>query len=105
MSAQVEFADEVAGCYFRSVLLENVGDRGEQHVHDYDHATLCGRGAAKVFVDGIYARMVSAGEAVLVKAGRKHAFEALQPGTRLTCVHIAESALAAKDTPLMHERT
>src|SRR5262249_17004324 len=92
MSLQVEFADEVAGVYFRSVLLETVGDRAEQHVHDYDHATLCGAGAAKVFIEGIYQRAVMAGEAVKIAAGMKHAFVALQAGTRLTCVHIQSSA-------------
>lgn len=97
----VEFADEVAGVYFRSVWLENVGDIGKQHVHDYDHATFCGQGAAKFYANGAFQGVVTAGQAVKVTRGVEHHFEALQPRTLLACVHIAESAEAAKAAPLL----
>lgn len=97
----VEFADEVAGVYFRSVILWNAGDIATQHVHDYDHATLCGAGSARMLVNGIFERMVAAGEAVMVRKGLKHSFEAMVAGTRLVCIHIAASAEAAKEKELL----
>lgn len=93
----VEFVDEVCGLYFRSILIRNAGTRVPQHVHPYDHATYCGSGSAMMYVEGVPIRTVSAGEAVEVKANKQHAFEALEPNTRLTCVHDARSALAAKE--------
>lgn len=99
----VEFADEVAGIYFRSVWLANVGDVGTQHVHDYDHATFCGQGAAKFYANGAFQCVVTAGQAVKVGKGVQHHFEALQPRTLLACVHIAESAEAAQSVPLLQE--
>ena len=92
----VEFADEVGGVYFRSVLIKKAGARIPQHIHDYDHATYCGRGSAAMLVDGIHTRDVKEGEAVLVVAGKEHAFQALEDNTRLTCMHDAASALSMK---------
>lgn len=103
MSNEVEFVDEVCGIYFRSIWLANVGDTGTQHAHPYDHATFCGQGAATLYVNGVYRRVVSAGHAVPVLAGETHSFEALQPNTLLTCVHIAKSAEAARSVPIMQE--
>jgi hypothetical protein len=39
MSELVEFVEEVAGHYFRSILLPRAGMRVPQHTHDHDHAT------------------------------------------------------------------
>lgn len=95
MSAPVEFVDEVAGIYFRSIVIQ-FGERAKQHVHDYDHATLIGNGAAVLYVDGVDSGYFEAGQAVLIKAGQHHEFEARKDDTRLTCVHISESAQAAR---------
>ncbi len=92
----MEFVDEVAGLYFRSILIAQAGVRVPQHAHDHDHATYCGAGRALMYVDGKVTQIVEAGEAVAVNAGHEHAFEALLPNTRLTCVHDARSAEAVK---------
>jgi quercetin dioxygenase-like cupin family protein len=92
MEGIVEYVDEVAGIYFRSVLLPVRGTRIPQHVHDYDHATLIGSGKAALYVGGILSGIYEAGRAVPILAGQKHEFESLEDNTRLTCVHDAESA-------------
>lgn len=101
MSAEiVEFVDEVCGLYFRSIVLPHIGTRVSQHTHEYDHATLVGSGAARLYVDGVHEGDYVAGQAIPVRAGKYHAFQSLAPNTRLTCVHNAESALAIKDKGL-----
>ena len=92
----VELIEEVAGIYFRSVLLANAGDVIPQHVHDHDHATFVGAGKARLWVDGVWSADYEAGRAVEVKAGKSHVFQALEPNTRLACVHDVESAESAK---------
>lgn len=97
MNDVIEFVEEVAGIYFRSVLILKSGVRVPQHVHPYDHATYCGQGSALMIVDGKIKRVVNAGEAVLVEANHSHEFEALEDNTRLACVHDAQSAEVAKE--------
>lgn len=92
----VESIEEVCGIYFRSIWLPKAGMRGEQHVHDHDHATFCGSGRAALFVDDKPSGEVRAGHAVAVMAGKKHLFVALEDGTRLTCVHDIASADSIK---------
>ena len=91
----LEFVEEVAGIYFRSIVL-NAFDVVPQHVHDHDHATLIGNGSVRVWVDGVYKKDVPAGHAIEIKAGTRHLFQALEPNTRLTCVHDVASALSLK---------
>lgn len=92
MKEIVEFVDEVAGLYFRSLLLPEIGLNVPQHIHPYDHATYCGNGSAAIYVDGKRTGTLQAGHAILVQAGKKHWFESLEPNTRLTCVHDTRSA-------------
>ena len=96
MSELVEFVNEVGGFYFRSVFLPNAGTWIDQHVHDHDHATYCGAGAAVLYVNGEPKERVEAGHAVAIKAGQKHAFWSVEPNTRLTCVHDVKSAESVK---------
>lgn len=95
-----EFVDEVAGVYFRSIMLAEAGQAVEQHVHDYDHATLVCCGRARMWIDNVYAGEVEPGRPVEIKAGQRHMFQALEANTRLVCVHNAESALAIKERGL-----
>lgn len=97
MNEIVEFVDEVAGLYFRSVLLP-LGVKIPQHLHPYDHATYCGYGSAMMYVDGKRTRLVEAGQAVEIKANHKHEFESLEENTRLTCIHYTKSAEFIKET-------
>lgn len=96
----VEFVDEVAGIYFRSILIPIAGTWIPQHVHKHTHATYCGQGAAAMYVDGEWVRRVEAGQVVEVKAGKQHSFRAIENNTRLTCVHDAKSAEEQKAIPL-----
>jgi len=100
MSEIVEFVEEVAGLYFRSILLPRSGIRVPQHVHDYDHATYIGSGAARMYVDGAPAGDFPAGHAASVRAGHQHEFEALEPNTRLVCIHDVASAESLKQRGL-----
>lgn len=100
MEPIVQYVDEVAGVYFRSILLPEAGMKVSQHVHPYDHATYCGSGSALLFVDGVFQRIVYAGDVVEVKANMKHEFESAEPNTRLTCVHNVESADFIKERGL-----
>ncbi|MGH7185166.1 MAG: cupin domain-containing protein, partial [Pseudomonadota bacterium] len=91
----VEYIEpDVAGLYFRSILLADAGTIVPQHSHDHDHATLVCSGAARLWVDGVNVGDKTAGQAFFVKAGARHLFQALEPGTRLCCVHSIESAEA-----------
>lgn len=92
----VEFVNEVCGIYFRSVFLKDAGTFIEQHVHDYDHATYVGSGEVRLWVNGEFVGDFEAGLAIPIEANKKHSFQSLKPDTRLTCVHVAESAESAK---------
>jgi len=92
----VQFVDEVAGLYFRSILLEKAGFVVPQHVHDYDHASYIGSGAARLWVNGEWIGDYQAGHAIEIKAGKEHVFEALEDNTRIACVHDAKSAESVK---------
>lgn len=96
----VEFVDEVAGVYFRSVLLARAGMLIEQHVHDHDHATYIGSGSVRLYVNGKAQGEHKAGKAIEVKAGVHHAFLSLEGNTRLTCVHNVASATSLKERGL-----
>lgn len=95
----VESIDEVAGLYFRSIVISK-GTKVPQHVHDYDHATLVGSGKAALYVGGVLSGIFEAGRAVPITAGQVHEFEALEDNTRLTCVHDVESAMSIKNRGL-----
>lgn len=92
----VERIEEACGLYFRSVLLEKAGTVIPQHRHDHDHATFVGAGRARGWANGAWIGDKGAGEAFEVKAGCAHVFQALEPNTRLTCVHDIASAESVK---------
>lgn len=96
----VEQIVEKGGLYFRSILLKYAGTLIPQHEHDHDHVTLIGSGKARSWQDGEWIGDFGPGEVVEMKAGRSHAFQALEPNTHLTCVHSVESALSIKEKGL-----
>ncbi len=83
----VEYIEEIGGLYFRAICLENVGDVVPQHTHDYAHVTLVASGKARMWIDGVWVADIPAFKAVEIEAGRQHVFQALEPKTRLSCVH------------------
>lgn len=96
----VERIEEVCGIYFRSVLLELVNTVIPQHQHDHDHATFVASGKARAWADGQWIGDYEAGSAVEIKAGSLHVFQALEPNTRLVCVHDIASAESIKEKGL-----
>lgn len=96
MTQAVEFVEEVCGIYFRSVLLDQQWDLVEQHRHDHDHATYVGAGSVRMWIDGTPVGDFKAGQAIAIVAGKAHAFQALEPNTRLACVHDVKSAESVK---------
>jgi len=87
---------DIAGLYFRSVLLPLAGTQIPQHIHPYDHATYVGAGSVELRIDGIVAGRYQTGQALLVESGKLHEFISMEPMTRLCCVHHTESAIAAQ---------
>lgn len=83
----VEYIADVGGLYFRAILLKNVGDTVPQHLHDHSHVTLISSGAARLWVDGVHKGDYPAFQAIEIEANREHVFQALEPMTRLACVH------------------
>lgn len=92
----VEFVEEKAGIYFRSLRMPRAGTVVSQHVHDHDHATLCGNGRAIMFVNGERVGELRAGQAAELKAGQRHSFITLKPDTLLVCIHDVASAESIK---------
>lgn len=97
MTEIIEFIEEKAGIYFRSVFLPFKGTTIPQHVHTEDHATLVGNGKARLYVNGRFDSDIEAGHAVTIKAGQKHMFEALEDNTRLICVWDADVAMRMEE--------
>lgn len=83
----VEYVDDVGGLYFRAICLENVGDVVPQHAHDHAHVTLIASGKARLWIEGAWVADIPAFKAIEIEANRKHIFQALEPKTRLACVH------------------
>lgn len=98
--APVERIEEVAGLYFRSVLLPHAGMLIDQHIHDHAHATYVGNGKARAWADGSLIGEYGAGSAIEIKAGVYHQFQALEDNTRLTCVHDIASAESIRERNL-----
>ena len=88
MTQEVEYVDQVGDLYFRAIHLSQVGDMVPQHIHDYDHVTLVCAGAVRMVVDGEAVGDFKAFRAVTITANKLHLFQALEPDTRLACVHI-----------------
>jgi quercetin dioxygenase-like cupin family protein len=101
LSNQIELPAEyiepdVAGLYFRSVVIDKAGTSIVQHVHDHDHATFIGWGRARGWADGLWIGDKGRGEAFEIKAGQEHLFQALEDNTLLACTHDHASAESVK---------
>lgn len=83
----VEYIEEVGGIYFRAILLQNIGDAVPQHTHDYAHVTLIAAGKVRLWIEGAWVADIEAFKAIEIEAHRQHVFQALEPNTRLSCVH------------------
>lgn len=94
----VESVQIEGGIYVRSVFLPFKGTTVPQHTHSEDHPTMVCAGRARLYVDGKFDRDIDAGSLVLIKAGRKHLFEALEDNTRISCLWREEVAMRMEET-------
>lgn len=76
-------ADDI---FYKQIRLEK-DQLVPQHAHDYDHTTLLAAGAVRMWCDGELIGDIEAPRAMLILAGKKHAFLALKDGTLLYCIH------------------
>ncbi len=87
MSTVGESIEEVAGLYLHTTFVPSAFTMLPQHVHDYDHATLVCTGRVRLWREGAQQEDYGAGQAVEVRAGKKHHFQTLEANTRLCCIH------------------
>ena len=80
---EIEFRD---GHYLRTTILREAGTIGEQHLHHFDHDTMITRGAASLWIEGIWNGHYFEGDVINIKAMTMHHFIALKPDTRITCI-------------------
>lgn len=92
----VEYIEEAAGLYFRSILLKEKNTFVPQHEHDHRHATLVCAGKARGWCGEVWIGDKGPGEAFDIEPGSSHSFMALEPDTRLACVHDIASAESVK---------
>lgn len=81
-----EWIDEVEGIGIRSTILKKKYDCVGQHAHPYSHVTFVGSGAVRLWVDGVYVDDFKRGQAIAIKAGCSHIFQALENDTLLACL-------------------
>jgi hypothetical protein len=93
--APVEFISEACGLYFRSLRL-HIWDVVGQHSHDHAHATLVGAGRARGWCGEEWIGDKGPGDAFEIKMNTDHTFQALEPDTRLVCIHDIASAESVK---------
>jgi hypothetical protein len=67
--------------------LAEAGHACDQHAHPHDHATIVAAGSFDAYVEGEYLGMFLEGQAIHVKANKKHLFVARQPGSIFWCIH------------------
>jgi hypothetical protein len=85
-----EFIDEVEGIGIRSTILEKKWHCVGQHAHLEAHATFVGSGAVRLWADGQYVGDFLRGQAIGVKAGAAHIFQALEDDTLLACLTVVK---------------
>lgn len=87
----VEKITQTKSGYYRSILLEKAGTCVPQHTHDYPHDTLVGSGRARGWVKTggrwLWIGDKEAGDAFEIAEEKEHIFMALEPNTRLSCIH------------------
>jgi hypothetical protein len=67
-----------------------------QHAHTYDHLSAIAQGSVRVWQDGEDMGVTKAPGLVRVPARVKHAFEVLEAGTVILCIHNAAHGEAAE---------
>ncbi len=76
----------IKNLWVRQMNFENIGDKNEGHVHNYDHLTLLAYGSVKVDVEGNITTY-EAPQMIFIAKGKRHFLEATKPNTIAYCVH------------------
>jgi quercetin dioxygenase-like cupin family protein len=83
-SVEINMAD---GVFIKTMQFNRPGILIKQHSHKYDHTSLVGAGAVKVWLDDKLLGVFHAGQAILIGAHTRHQFLAIQQGTIVYCIH------------------
>lgn len=75
------------GIHTEAVRIFKAGTQTGYHAHVYDHTTVIIRGGVEAFADGQRLGEFREMENLLIKAGVKHRFVALDDNTTFVCVH------------------
>jgi quercetin dioxygenase-like cupin family protein len=81
---EIHMAD---GIFIKQMIIANPGTLIPQHSHRYDHTSMVAVGAVRVWQDGVEIGDFRAPAGLLIRAGAKHLFMALEAGTILYCIH------------------
>jgi quercetin dioxygenase-like cupin family protein len=82
---------EAANLFIVTLMFEKAGDSMQDiEVHTYDHVHHVARGTLRVIVNG-QETVYSEGSMILIAAGERHRFEALEDGTVGHCIHALRS--------------
>lgn len=75
------------GIHTEAVRIFKGGMQTGHHAHAYDHTTVVVRGGVEAWADGERLGEFREMESLLIKAGVKHRFVALDDDTTFVCVH------------------
>jgi quercetin dioxygenase-like cupin family protein len=75
------------GIFIKSMLVKRAGTFIPQHAHEYAHTSMLAYGSVFLWKDGKLDKQYRAPCAILIDAGVKHLFQALEEGTLIYCIH------------------
>lgn len=82
-----KFRSAADGIEVWHTLVHKAGTFMEQHAHKFPHLTVIAAGSVRVELDGAVKGEYSAPSAIMIPAGTKHLFTALEDGTAINCIH------------------
>lgn len=81
---EIHMADDV---FIKQMVIPRAGTFVPQHSHNYDHTSMLAVGSVRAWVDGVLKGDFQAPTGILIEAGTKHTFMALEDNTVLYCIH------------------
>lgn len=75
------------GVFVKQMFIPDALTIVPQHSHAYDHLSLLATGAVRAWADGELIGDQMAPYPFHIKAGVKHTFQSLVPGTTIYCIH------------------
>lgn len=84
------------GIFIKQMFIAKAGTIIPQHSHEYDHTSMLAVGSVWLWKDGVLDKQYHAPTPILIKAGVKHVFQALDDGTTIYCIHNLHGEQAVK---------